>query len=968
MAKFIKTDYGTEGDEVSQYLRLTRGDNMGLFNIIEQQSYSDTETPGRIWGGITHLWMSEPLNTVYEKNSLYTTGPDYIMKSWVRNLWENFNPDDIDIDSLIEFMNELPTNEEVRELTDEQIRELYINFSTNLPMVPWEIIHQSTPPSMLNKEMIMLDTQDGKFYKIKFLSWTSGNAGGGFSYTRLALNDRVRDSLLKRITTPNNKIPLSTGELQYVPYISTSILPGETDPNAAFQKYLRNNLYYPNIFNDIDDKITRQQLSPSDFVGVYPGDHTKPYGGSIYFVEVDRFTGTNLSIDTKFTVGVIQSLNGNGRNIYANGYLTAGNIYDFTFNNPDDVYYINPNNQNLKYTNLINNSDRITITLYQNEFNDIIFNSDDFSVSNPGAVRINGSYLALDVTIVRYGTASVPEVFEGNLPTYKIRSVSLAKLPINQVISIGRTSDKDGGFNIGNTIGGFYWNQNDTISIDINSIFGFEFVEIAPIQPTIELTVNNTRAYPMWLDNRYSQYNGIGFMPGEKFSVIPSGDRADQIIFKVSHIKPNPSTKAGPVKEMNSLTSFTQVQSLDPIGDSPFNTGYNYSSGSQFTTFNRALLRYDRFTKKLYSSVTIGDPVTAKISEVNISASNEVLVEDLAQSAKLPVVSDFSGDYDLSADLKSAYIYLSAKSRIANPSINDISIIGESKYPGEYFTASVSETISLNGITVSNMSIIYNEESESYSTLKLDFVDRLPYDVDILVDINLYDSIEVSTRNQESSGRVSIPRTPNPIPENYLGTTYDEKLDGPYFTDEIYNFTLYNSDFLASIGLNSGDTISSVGFPFHLTEATDSLNVTDEMIDSEEFKLAFNIVSTRDSDLNGELIRSTFVIDDNFDQSILNPFIDKKPGIVRTINGQRYVFFQIKENFTYTDGNIIITYYMDGNGNSWTGGYTQSEIRNPFTIPYGSEVLAASSDNNWDGSTFSNVNSIMASIVLNHLI
>lgn len=960
MAKFIKTDGGTERDEVSRYLSLTRGEslsdpsNQGLFNTLEQLTYSDAETPGRIWGGITHLWISEPLNTFYDsvKRSLYTTGPDYIMKSWVRNLWENFNPDDIDIDYLIEVMGGVPTNGS--ELTDEQIRELYINFSTNLPMVPWEIIHQQIPTSILNKEMIMLDTQDRKFYKIKFLSWTDENysGGGGFSYTRLALTNQVRDSLLKRITTPNNKIPLSTGELQYIPYISTTILPG------AFQKYLRNNLYYPNIFNDIDDKITRQQTSPSDFVGVYPGDHTFPYGGSIYFVEVDKFSSSRLSIDTKFTFNVIQSLNGNGRNIYADGYLTAGNIYDLSFNNPDDIYYIDPSIQDQKYTNLISNSNRITITLYQNEFNDIIFNSADFSTDG------NGLYLALDVTIVRYGTFR--DLNERELPTYKIESMSLAKLPINQVISIGRTSDKYGGFNIGNTIGGFYWNQNDTISIDINSIFGFEFTTISASKPTIQLTVNNTRAYPMYLNTNFIQYNGIGFMPGEIFSVIPSGgDLADQIIFKVSHIRPNPTRGAG--KLMNSLTSFTQVQSLAPIGDG-FNPGYNYSSGSQFTTFNRALLRYDRFTKKLYSSVTIGDPVTTKISEVNISASNEVLVEDLSQSAKLPVVSDFAGDYDLSADLKSAYIYLSAKSRIANPSINDISIIGESKYPGEYFTASVSETISLNGITVSNMSIIYNEKSESYSTLKLDFVDRLPYDVDIEVYINLYDSIEVSTRDQRSLGRVSIPRTPNPIPENYLGTTYDEKLDGPYFTDEIYNFTLYNSDFLASIGLNSGDTISSVGFPFHLTEATDSLNVTNEMINSEEFKLAFNIVSTKDSDLNGELIRSTFVIDDNFDQSILNPFIDKKPGTVRTINGQRYVFFQIKENFTYTDGNIIITYYMDGNGNSWTGGYTQSEISNPFTISYGSEVLAASSDNNWDGSTFSNVNSIMASIVLNHLI
>ena len=1276
MAKFIKTDYGTERDEVSQYLNLTRGNNQGIFNILDQTSYSDTETPGRIFGGINHLWMSEPLNTIYDgERGLYQTGPlgSYTIKSWVRNLWANFNPDDIDIDYLIEFMDHnIPYNgQEYDKMATIE------NISTNSQMVPWEVIHQQAAPTMLNKEMIMLDVKDRKFYKIKFLSWTSGNSGGGFSYTRElftkkktkftkknyskntdvvskyltlkrgnnkglfnlnemesynesyyggathfwisepigsailtisfdinlgganqeALNpsdwwlvirgnayppnwpqgltydgdsnystsvknvdgdtivsvtitnfnfyisnlttwgisesvlgqslideifknphmgeidkatdpswaiqlrdianttviyngnngitfnnftvtenlpgyykynlwdtfnqnsigvekfiqdfsailgndspnkpyeiplftnidydsfttdqwtsinnlpmmswamvnkqnppsmigkemimldfsdavncinngytinsfykvkfnswsqenngggleytrELIKNSLLKRIDTTNNKIPLSTGELQYIPYNSTVSL------NFISQnlKDVRNNLFYPNAFN-VFDKITRQQLSPSYFVGVYPGDHTKPYGGSIYLVEVDRFSGTDLK-EGSLQAQVTRSLNygGNGTNVFVNLTSIVGNIYDFTFDNPNGRYYIKPSDINeSKYSKLISNSNRIKITLYQNESDGTIFNYSG-----------DGKYLALDLVIIKYGDY---EYNGEKVPSYKIESVSLAKLPIKQVISIRDPK----GFNIGNTIGGFYWRENDHITINLGVIFGFTSI-IDNEDSNLALTVNSVRAYPFRFENNYIQYNGTGFMPGEQFLVDYGGGGAyeNQLIFKVSHIKPNPTEAGG--KKMRGLTSFIQTQF---VGDSPFNTDYNYTSGSKFTTLNRALLRYDRYTKKLYSSVTIGDPVNApnNISDVNISTSNEILVEDLAQNAKIPPVSDFNGDYDLSSNLMTAYIYLSPESMSDFwTSINDISVIGESTYPGEYFTASVFETISLKEIVISNMSIIYDEKYETYSTLKLDFERKLPYDVDLEVYIDLYDSIEVATRDQKSLGHVSIARTPNPIPENYLGVPYDEELDEPYFTDETYNFTLYNSDFLSNIGLNNGDVISSVGFPFHLTETNNSLNVTDEMINSEIFKLAFNIVQTNQSDLSGDVIRSTFTIDGNFDSSILNTFLDKKTGSIRTVNGQRYVFFQIKENFTYTGGNIIIVYYIDGVGDYWSGGYTTSQYNDGVSetpIPYGSEILAASGDNNWNGSTSSNDRSIMASIVLNHLI
>lgn len=42
--------------------------------------------------------------------------------------------------------------------------------------------------NILNKELVMHDTVNDKFYAIKFSSWTAGGNGGGFSYTRQLIN------------------------------------------------------------------------------------------------------------------------------------------------------------------------------------------------------------------------------------------------------------------------------------------------------------------------------------------------------------------------------------------------------------------------------------------------------------------------------------------------------------------------------------------------------------------------------------------------------------------------------------------------------------------------------------------------------------------------------------------------------------------------------------------------------------
>jgi surface protein len=85
---------------------------------------------------------------------------------WKTNLWNTFNPSDIDIPTLINGVYDGSK----------------INASS--PMVPWGSVHEGNPLLMVGREMIMLDTQDSKFYKIKFTQWTSGNQGGGLSYTR----------------------------------------------------------------------------------------------------------------------------------------------------------------------------------------------------------------------------------------------------------------------------------------------------------------------------------------------------------------------------------------------------------------------------------------------------------------------------------------------------------------------------------------------------------------------------------------------------------------------------------------------------------------------------------------------------------------------------------------------------------------------------------------------------------------
>ena len=65
-------------------------------------------------------------------------------------------------------------------------------------MVPWEIVRGLNPLEILDKEMIMLDVQDGRFYRIKFINWTQYAEDGGFSYIKSDIS--ISQSIVATVT------------------------------------------------------------------------------------------------------------------------------------------------------------------------------------------------------------------------------------------------------------------------------------------------------------------------------------------------------------------------------------------------------------------------------------------------------------------------------------------------------------------------------------------------------------------------------------------------------------------------------------------------------------------------------------------------------------------------------------------------------------------------------------------------
>lgn len=258
-------------------------------------------------------------------------------------------------------------------------------------------------------------------------------------------------------------------------------------------------------------------------------------------------------------------------------------------------------------------------------------------------------------------------------------------------------------------------------------------------------------------------------------------------------------------------------------------------------------------------------------------------------------------------------------------------------YIGNYLQVTISDLGLSQSLTVSSAEIDPDDEL----TIKITMVEPLPYDEEILIDILHLNGLEYWNSSQITIGPIA-----NPFGGvNYVPTDgYTEVTDAPYFIDESYNITIYTAADLDAMGLDTTGgksyTITSLGFPFHSTETTDSGNVTDEDVADGVFKLAAKIVNlpfnseppspdtiTYDG-LTLEIANSVLIGDNGFKQDIINPFVDKMVGEVSTGLEQRYVFFPV-DPFVYSGGDLAIIFYMDGAGASWAAGYTEMNMSTP---------------------------------------
>jgi hypothetical protein len=56
----------------------------------------------------------------------------------------------------------------------------------------WGNVMVGNPPRLIGQELVMHDTTNDTYHTVKFLSWQSGNLGGGFSYVRQQINVAAR--------------------------------------------------------------------------------------------------------------------------------------------------------------------------------------------------------------------------------------------------------------------------------------------------------------------------------------------------------------------------------------------------------------------------------------------------------------------------------------------------------------------------------------------------------------------------------------------------------------------------------------------------------------------------------------------------------------------------------------------------------------------------------------------------------
>jgi hypothetical protein len=152
--KFAKTDYKSEYDKVSAGFHLTRGSQQGLFNRQVHSSYTAPGPANTLWSNAGQMRTKWDAGQIIEKDTKYVTKD-----------WEEYSFEEV----------------------------------MKWSWTSWVDAIGYAPPDWVKKDLFMYDGTTGIIWRVVFYSWTQGAAGGGFTYTRIAIAEDREKILSKKL-------------------------------------------------------------------------------------------------------------------------------------------------------------------------------------------------------------------------------------------------------------------------------------------------------------------------------------------------------------------------------------------------------------------------------------------------------------------------------------------------------------------------------------------------------------------------------------------------------------------------------------------------------------------------------------------------------------------------------------------------------------------------------------------------
>lgn len=357
-------------------------------------------------------------------------------------------------------------------------------------------------------------------------------------------------------------------------------------------------------------------------------------------------------------------------------------------------------------------------------------------------------------------------------------------------------------------------------------------------------------------------------------------------------------------------------------------------------------LKYDRHDRVIYVPSTVALQETKETAENNIKANTVVYAAGSSgvvyEKDKIVITRKNGYRYSqIQRNNKDVIIYFDGK---LNPALDDF----QSKF---LYTLFYFDGNRQRGLEYTRTLIKGENDS-----IKVSFVDNLPYDTIIGMDLQVLDINENWIRLGKPSGQEPA----------YVGYILDPANpgDNTFFTndiiepgqlvDESYNNLILTQNTIENyLGITNGEIITRIGIPLPILG--NGSDITNTMINDSQFVITAVINNLDYSTETGtisydnfspESLNSAMILDGAFNTTILDSNTARTGVIEENPNGNatntRYLFHTLTTPFTYNGSDILITYWID----------TPIETFNTIKLSESNnkEIISMSSANNYMGT------------------